>query len=394
MTILNLSPQELGERLRIARESSRITQATAAKEVGFARTTLVAIEKGARRIRINELQVLANLYGTSVNAILRREAVHVDLIPRFRRISETNDPDIDNAVRQLNLLVSADIELENILGIKHPTNYPQEKVIQSGDVYAQAEEHANQFRDFLGIGHGPISNIFSLIEIGLGIRLYQRRLPSKISGLFAYESKVGAAILLNANHTLGRRVQSAAHELGHFIGTRQSPEVLEKDEKFQSREERYAHAFGRILLTPRNEVTRKFKEITAGATHLTRRHIILLAHYFGVSRMAMVLRLEELALVKKGTWTWFKDNGGITNEQALSVLNELADRSDPAKEDADQPVPMRIGYMAYHAWKKDLLTEGQLASMLGLKRLKLRMLIDEIEELNDSEDNEVLLLPH
>lgn len=53
----------------------------------------------------------------------------------------------------------------------------------------------------------------------------------------------------------------------------------------------------------------KFKELTIGSTHLTRRHIILLSSFFGVSRQAMVMRLEELGLTKKGTWDWFMDNG-------------------------------------------------------------------------------------
>ena len=60
----------------------------------------------------------------------------------------------------------------------------------------------------------------------------------------------------------------------------------------------------------------KFAEVTAGSDRMTRRHVIVLAHFFGVSREAMVRRLEELSLVKPGTWDWFGANGGITDEQA------------------------------------------------------------------------------
>ena len=41
----------------------------------MARTTIVAIEQGERRVKIDEVQKLAKLFGTSVNALLRREAV-------------------------------------------------------------------------------------------------------------------------------------------------------------------------------------------------------------------------------------------------------------------------------------------------------------------------------
>src|SRR3546814_12208701 len=77
---LDISPQELGERLKLARETAGITQADAASEIEVARTTLVAMEKGERRVRIQELQKTASLYGPSVNALMRQESVHVDLV--------------------------------------------------------------------------------------------------------------------------------------------------------------------------------------------------------------------------------------------------------------------------------------------------------------------------
>src|SRR5690349_21626030 len=86
-----LPASEIGERLRIAREEAKKTQADAAEAIDVARTTLVAIEQGQRRARLGELQKLAKLYGTSINAILRREAVYVDLSPRFRKLETGSD---------------------------------------------------------------------------------------------------------------------------------------------------------------------------------------------------------------------------------------------------------------------------------------------------------------
>jgi Zn-dependent peptidase ImmA (M78 family) len=129
-------------------------------------------------------------------------------------------------------------------------------------------------------------------------------------------------MLLNANHPWDRLTQTAAHETGHFISARRQPEVLTEDERFLSREERYANAFQRAFLTPARAVRQRFAAITAGQWHLTRRHVILLAHGFGVSREAMVRRLEELKLARPGTWDWFTGNGGITDDQARQVLGD------------------------------------------------------------------------
>jgi len=388
-----LTAQEIGRRLRLARESAEIRQDEAAKVIGMSRPTLVSIEKGDRRVRIRELQTLASHYGVSVNAILRREAVHTDLVPRFRRLRETEDDHTAEAVKLLNNLVRAEVELENILGIERPRNYPPERGINTGDVIELAERHAQQLRDWLGLGAGPVADIFSLLDLDLGIRIYQRRLSkgSKVDALFTYDPTLGACILLNANFPLERRIQSAAHELGHFVGTRQAPEVLEENEKFQSREERYAHAFGRAFLTPRKSFEAAWRQLTAGA-EITRRPIIVQAHHFRISREACVRRLEELGLVKHGAWEKLKAHGGITLEQVREVLGPAASKPDPAKDDADRPVSHRMSLMAYTAWKRDLMSEGQLAELLMVKRLELRALLDQME-LEESETDDLFKLP-
>ena len=388
-----LTAQEIGRRLRLARETAKIRQDDAAKVIGMSRPTLVSIEKGDRRVRIQELQALANHYGVSVNALLRREAVHTDLVPRFRRLRETEDEHTGEAVQLLNDLVRAEVELENILGIERPKNYPPERGINTGDVVELAEQHAQELRDWLGLGSGPIADIFTLMELDLGIRLYQRRLSkgSKVDALFTYDQTLGACILLNANFPLERRIQSAAHELGHFVGTRQAPEVLEENEKFQSREERYAHAFGRAFLSPRKSFEAAWRQLTAGS-EITRRPIIVQAHHFRISREACVRRLEELGLVKRGAWDKLKAHGGFTPAQVREVLGDASSKPDPAKDDANPPVSHRMSFMAYTAWKRDLMSEGQLAELLKIKRLELRALLDQME-LEESETDDLFKLP-
>lgn len=388
-----ISALELGRRLKNARESADIKQSQAAEVIGVARTTLVAMEKGERRVRIEELQSLARLYGVSANALLRREAVHIDLMPRFRRLSDTDDPDILEAARLLNQLVAAEVELENLLGVVRVYAYPPQRPLRAGDVVAQAEEDAQDLRQAYGLGSGAIPDIWNFIELTLGIRLYQRRLPSKISGLFTYDRAVGAAILLNANHPAPRRRQSAAHELGHFVATRDAPEVLEMNERFTSREERYANAFARAFLTPASAVKSMFEQFRAGGeTHLTRRIVILMADHFSVSVEAMVKRLEALNLAPAGSWDWFQADGGISDADVLKVLKRPLTQIDEGKAQADQPFSPKIGLMAYRAWKRDLLTEGQLSDLLSVDRPTLRAFLYDLKS-EDAEADDVLKLP-
>lgn len=373
-----LTGAEIGERLRLAREESAKTQAEAAALINVARTTLVAIEQGQRRARLSELQKLATLYKTSVNALLRQEAIHVDLSPRFRKLHGADNSAEDEAVRLLAELAKAEVELENLLGIKRVRNYPPERPLLPGDVRVQAEQDAVDLRQRLGLGLAPVTDIVTLLEMELGVRVFVRRFEGTISGLFAFDEALGACILLNANHPRERRTQTAAHETGHFIGTRSKPEILHEGEQFNSREERYADTFGRAFLTPARAVMHKFGEVTAGASKLTRRHVIVLAHFFGVSREAMVRRLEELGLSKKGTWDWFVSNGNITDEQARQVLGDIVPL-DAHKAEADRPTTLRLNLLANEVYKRGLLSEGQLARLLHLTRIELREILEEVE---------------
>lgn len=385
-----ITQKDIGERLRKAREAAKLTQAEAAAAADMVRTTLVAIEKGDRRVRTDELQAFARLYHVSMNALLRREAVHVDLVPRFRKLSETTQEGSAGAVALLADLAKAEVELENILGVQRTHSYPPERPILSGDVRMQAEQDAVELRERLGLGQAPIKDMVTLLEMELGIRVYVRRFEGKVSGLYAYDDALGACILLNANHPKSRRNQTAGHEVGHFISTRRQPEIYRLNEPENSREERYANAFGRALLTPARAVMQKFKEVTAGASQLTRRHVIILAHIFGVSREAMVRRLEELSLTKAGTWEWFTKNGGITDDHERQVLGDLQ-LSDSEKADADRPTTLRLNLLAGEAWRRELMSEGQLARLLHLDRVQIREILDGLEIEGDDADGPLRL---
>jgi Zn-dependent peptidase ImmA (M78 family) len=134
-------------------------------------------------------------------------------------------------------------------------------------------------------------------------------------------------------------------------------------------------------------VKQKFQEVIAGSNNLSRRHVIILSHFFGVSREAMVRRLEELGLVKQGTWDWFQSNGSITDEQARQVLGDLS-APDAYKAEADRPTTLRLNLLAAEAYRKGLLSEGQLARLLHLDRIEVREILTS-QELEGSEADEV-----
>ena len=372
-----LSPQELGSRLRIARERARSTQDAAAAKIGVSRTTLLAIEQGKRRVRDPELIQLATLYKTRLNDLLRQDAIHVDLAPQFRRTGDLDDAFAQEAVQILNDFVAAEVELEDMLGVSRASELPPERPLRSGDPRIQGEEDATELRTRLGLHRAPVRDIFSIASFDLGIRLYTHPLKAQIAGVFAFDPAVGACILVNAAHRYEKQVQTVAHEIGHLTGTRREPDVYTGEDGNKSRGERYARAFGHAFVLPARLLADKAAEIRAGDDRLTRRHVIALAQYFGASHEAVVRRMETIGEATPGSWDWFANHGGITQKHVADVLGTRAAQQTPS---GLMPSSVRLETLAAQALEREFLTEGQVAALLKLPRLEVRRICDEWDD--------------
>lgn len=366
----SINSTELGERLRKARVNANVTQEDAAKIIDVGRTTFVAIEKGQRKVKASELIALSKLYDVSANQLSRPESIHVDFSIKFRRnqISSVKEKDAAESVRVLTHLASSAVELEHLLHRESEVYYPPEQPIQSGDVDQQAEDAAMNLRHHLGIGMSPIPDIVSLLEIQLGIRIFVRPIPSSISGVFAYEPEIGACMLLNSKHPPQRRANSAAHEAGHFMSTRNQIDVFYEDYSDNAREERFANSFGNAFLMPSSVVRRTFENYKSSEGSFSPRNLIIMAHTFNVSIEAMCRRLEKLGLLKRGTYESLKDRG-LNKDLVKEVIG------DPIQS-GNLVVPPKVVILATEAYQKGLLSEGQIAEMFLLDRIEVRKLLD------------------
>ena len=382
----NRSPKDIGERLRAARSNAGLTQQKAADDLKLARTTLIAIEKGERRVRADEFRAMVALYGISVNAFFQSECAVVEFVPRFRALPGISEQASTDAARLLSDLAIAEFELERLLDMPLRRDYPPERRIGLGDIREQAEDAALDTRQRLGLGLSPISDIVSLLELEVGIRIFVQPLRSgAVSGLFVFDETIGACMLLNRNHPRERRALTAAHEYAHFLSNRQHPDVLsEPTQGAQSREEKFAVAFASSLMMPAAAIRRRFEDLRREAGRFSPRHLILLAHQFNVSEEALCRRLEELGLVRAGMWESLRGRG-FSGDLVREVLGDKA-------QVQETPVSPRIWYLASEAYRRDLLSEGQIANRLGMDRVSVRAILDstmldgpETEALDDLE---------
>src|ERR1035441_10364207 len=79
-----IDPRVLGARLQDARRSAGLTQQAIADQMEMARTTIVAIEKGERRVTPTELIRFAKLYRRHVSDFVGRRAHAEGFAAQFR----------------------------------------------------------------------------------------------------------------------------------------------------------------------------------------------------------------------------------------------------------------------------------------------------------------------
>ena len=364
-------PSLLG-RLRAARKASRLTQQDAAENLRMSRTTLVAIEQGKRRLRVQELMDLASLYGRSVNELLRPTPVSESFVARFRASTHKSleEDHLESTITMLEQLADDYLELERITGGPIPQRYPPEVRVRGTSTSEAAESIASAERNRLGLGDGPVLELRKLLEVDVGIRIFAMGdLPPKIAGMFIYSPTYGACVGINANHPLERQRWSLAHEYAHFLAHRSHSEVTVLGGYQRSPAvERFADAFAENFLMPGMGIKRRFHEATqARDLGITPADLLALADLFQVSVSAMALRLENLGLNRGGSWDQLLYAGFKVGE-ARDILGITG-----PPPDADL-LPVRFRYLATVAWLSGDITEGQVARLLRVDRTTARQL--------------------
>ena len=85
---LDIDPRIFGRRLAEYRKSRGLTQEEVAEFLGYSRPTYIAIEKGERTTRPDEIIKLASFFGRKVNELVRPGEPVTDLQPHLRAVAE------------------------------------------------------------------------------------------------------------------------------------------------------------------------------------------------------------------------------------------------------------------------------------------------------------------
>jgi len=375
MQLDQLDPKILGLRLADARKGRGITQDQAARHIGCSRPTLIAIEKGKRSPKAEEIVALAELYSKTVNEIVRPGEPLAELQPALRAVAhnmKADDTETVHAISALQKFAEDYHRLEELAGVKLRINYPQQVELGSHvDVAAMAEDEAVKERQRLGLGDQPVIHLRSLLEAEVGLRIIYEDLPSRIAGMFAFSRDFGGVIAVNRKHPSERRRATLVHEYGHLMTDRFKPGI--DYIAYPGRKpvnERFAEAFSMAFLMPATSIRRRFNQIVNDRKDFNISDLCRLAHLYFVSVEAMANRLEALSLIPKGVREYLT----ASRFEVRGSDELLALQQNPL---AEERFPDRYLFLAVHAFDRGELSEGELAAILRCDRVSAREIVEK-----------------
>ncbi len=365
-----INPRDLGKKLKVAREQRGLKQEEAAQVINVARTTLVAIEKGERKVRPDELVRLVIEYGRDLSDFIR-ETNYVNLFtePQFRgpeEYEDEGDERIEQWIETLKALAYDYFDYEQMLEAPLLRKYPSQYEVGKLSAEEIGESIALEERQRLGLGDRPLPVVRDLLEQEVGLRIYYLPLePSKYAEIYVFSDLVGGCLTVNSQHPEDRCRWSLAHGYGHFLTSRYQPMVYEGMVGRRSKGEQIADYFAFHFLMPTSSITRRFTDIKRTKGKVTPPDLLEMAYQFGVSFEALSRRLEDLRLIPTGKLEELKEHGfKVRTAQRKLGIEQL-----PANR---QRLPLHHQLLAVEALDRGLISESRFAHLFEVDRVEAR----------------------
>ncbi len=407
---MTVTPEELGQRLREARERAGLTQEEVARQLGIPRTAVALFEAGKRKVSGLELARLAFLYGRSPADFFATDftADGVSVLLRALPAAET-DVETQKAIRRGVALAREVLRLEDLLGVERSaTECPRYKALPLRGRWEAVEQGnllAHRERQRLELGAVPIPDLGELLE-SQGLVTLELDLPPTLSGFtIRLQGEQGTVLGVNIRHSAERRRFSLAHEYCHALIDHDLPGIVssreEEDELREVRANAFAAAFlmpgdgirdyllrmrkglpsrpREAVVTPAGEVRMVEGRLPPHAGEVGVWHVCLLSAHFGVSRTAVIWRLYNLRLIDEGEKDRLlaAEEDGTARTLARLLAMEGVEASGKSYADQSdslagrQTAPLRLArrrllHLALEALYRELISPRKCLELMAL----------------------------
>lgn len=377
-----LSRKQIATRLRKARTDLGFTQQEVADVIAVHRPTISEIEAGRRAVSSEELYRFAQLYGMPVSAMLAETAPRRTDVERILfRAEAVAAPRVRAAIRRFMERCRAEREIEGLLGLG-PTpdarpGYRARNPRSKAQAIDQGERIARQERLRLDLGTQPLRNPLMLLERqGVRIGSIEGLDDEGPDGIYFETEELGPCIGVNPERdkwTGFRSAFTAAHEYAHWLLRDVQAEEFDFQAKTRSMREVRANVFAAAFLMPREGLVEYFADngllVENRLPDLSRADIVRAMDFFGVSRTALLYRLQNLRLLDPQRAEELR----VLDFSPLSVAKTLGIRFATRRRFGE-----RLPALAIEAWRRGLLSTGRAAELCGLDIPEFRQKLQEL----------------
>lgn len=418
-----ITQEELGRRIRSAREACGLTQEQVAADLDVSRPTVAQIEAGNRAVSSLELDQLAHLFGRDIRELVAEAFSEADSLAAFFRAQPEvlAEPAVAEALRDCVALGREITSLERLIGLDGGSaataSYYLPPPKTRWEAVQQGERLSTEERRRLGLGDAAIPELTELLETQ-GIRTGVLDLPPDVSGLTLNDPKVGLFVVANRIQHVLRRRFSFAHEYAHVLADRDRFGLVSRSSERDNLVEVRANAFAASFLMPENGVRQFVASLgkgkpsrvhadvigvvsdehdslevegrsAPGSQAIQLYDVVRLAHHFGVSRIAALYRLRNLKIISKPELDKLKhlDDLGRGKQLAAHLGLPEADHAEVREQ-----FQHRILGLALEAFRREEISRGkldELSSMLGFTRDRLDSLLEDAGLTGTADDAEV-----
>lgn len=368
--------QQLGRRLREARERAAFTQAEAAGRIGVTPSALSQYESGKRGIDALMLERFSHLYAVPVTFFFAQTATveHTwenNLRQKASTLSAEGKQGISLLINDIRSFAWLHEITDTPVSARHATFHP----LPDHQVFSDDEvaDFADDARRYFDLGIAPISDMDEFLELH-GDVVFAVPLgpaPDDLSGLYFCHPEVGPVIAVNEDQSLTRRPFTLAHELAHSLFHHDQQVILCRGQE-RHPIERFADRFASYFLIPPQTLAKRWRELEARQLPLPER-IIHLAQHFKVSFSAMNHRLKNDGLIRNAP--------ELATVQPMKLARTLGYPISPAELGRrplppERRVPRMFLELVHRAIENDRISVQRGAELLRISDIEMEELLE------------------
>jgi len=356
----------IGQRLKIARETIGYTQKKVSELTGLGESSISEFENNEREPRFSQLSKLADVYKRSIDFFLN-DSFPAEPIMLWRD-GPINEEELKETEAEFRRLCQQYHKLELCTSDIRKAVFPQPDVVNPDQFnWPQAESFAIKVHNDLCLGDIPSTSLKRILEERCHVKIFH--LEFNGSAVSTVSEEFGPAILLNNKNVSWRRNYDLAHELFHLL----TWDMFRKNSKEPSdKEERLADSFASKLLMPEESIHRRIYAMIDEHGVVRLEQLDDLAREFDVSLDAIVYRISTLFRIKKED-----------TKQYLDAAKKLALYHKPRESDRSERLPERYCDLAQRALRNGRLSLIQFAKYMGISYKKAQEYLMDDEAFTD-----------